>query len=71
MENRIENEITRDEFMNFFRDNEKLNLLSVDDRIEVFSTILLGTSDFKKKLFDNIFSDYCVTNLEVIEVVCD
>lgn len=61
-------EITRDGFMNFFRDNEKLNLLSPDDRIEVFCTILLGSSDFKKKIFDNIFSDYCVTNLEVIEV---
>lgn len=54
--------------MNFFRDNEKLNLLSPDDRIEVFCTILLGSSDFKKKLFDDIFSDYCITNLEVIEV---
>lgn len=60
--------MTRDDFMDFFRDNEKLNTLSVDDRIEVFSTILLGSSDFKKKLFDEIFSDYCITNLEVIEV---
>ena len=54
--------------MEFFRDNDKLNTLSVDDRIEVFSTILLGSSDFKKKLFDDIFSDYGITNLEVIEV---
>lgn len=54
--------------MKFFRDTEKLNLLSPDDRIEVFSTILLGSSDFKKKLFDDIFSDYCVSNLEVVEV---
>lgn len=59
--------ITRDQFMRFFRDNEKLNQLSVDDRIEIFSTILLGNSDFKKKLFDEIFSDYSVTHLEVIE----
>ena len=54
--------------MDFFRDNEKLSILSVDDRIEVFSTILLGSSDFKKSLFDEIFSDYGVTNLDVIEV---
>ena len=59
--------ISRDDFMHFFRDNEKLNQLSVDDRIEVFSTILLGSSDFKKKLLDEIFSDYCVTSLQVIE----
>ena len=61
-------EMTRDDFMNFFRDDEKLNELSVADRIEVFSTILLGSSDFKKKLLDEIFTDYCVTHLEVIEV---
>jgi hypothetical protein len=58
---------TRDDFMAFFRDEETLNLLSVDDRLEVFSTILLGSSDFKKKLFDDIFSDYSVTNIKVIE----
>lgn len=68
MESTNRKEITRDDFMFFFRDNEKLNLLSPDDRIEVFCTILLGSSDFKKKLFDDIFSDYCVTNLEVVEV---
>jgi len=58
---------TREQFMAFFRDDKKLNLLSPDDRIEVFSSILLGSSDFKKKLFDKIFSDYCVGNLEAIE----
>jgi hypothetical protein len=64
----MENKISRDEFMAFFRDNESLNTLSPDDRIEIFSTILLGSSDFKKPLFDEIFSDYCVENLEVVEV---
>jgi hypothetical protein len=59
---------TRDDFMNFFRDDESLNTLSPDDRIEVFSTILLGSSDFKKELFAEIFSDYCVSHLDVIEV---
>ena len=54
--------------MAFFRDDECLNTLSVEDRIEVFSYILLGSSDFKKELFDEIFSDYCVSHLDVIEV---
>ena len=63
----IATQITRDEFMAFFRDEENINTLSPDDRIEIFSTILLGNSDFKKKLFDEIFSDYCVSHLEVIE----
>jgi len=65
------NTITREDFLSFFRDDECLNTLSPDDRIEVFSTILLGSSDFKKELFDRIFSDYCVSHLDVIEVEDD
>ena len=64
----ISKEISRDDFMFFFRDCEKLNELSVDDRLEIFSTILLGSTDFKKNLFDEIFSDYGIAHLEVIEV---
>lgn len=59
--------ITREDFMNFFRDDEKLNELSVDDRIEVFCTILPGSSDFTKKLLDEILFDYSVPNLEIID----
>lgn len=59
--------LKREEFMAFFRDEESLNKLSADDRIEIFSTILLGNSDFNKKLFDDIFSDYGISHLEVIE----
>jgi hypothetical protein len=50
-----------------FRDEECLNTLSVADRKEVFSYILLGSSDFTKKLLDDILSDYCVEHLEVEE----
>ena len=53
----MDKEFTRDDFMEFFRNTDKLNQLSPDDRVEVFSTILLGSSDFKKKLFDEIFND--------------
>ncbi len=60
-------EITREDFMNFFRDEEKLNILTADDRIEIFRQILLGSDDFSKKLLDEILSDYCVDNLEIIE----
>ncbi|WP_192822018.1 hypothetical protein [Rufibacter sp. LB8] len=60
--------ITRDDFMKFFRDNEKLNELYADDRVEVFRTILVGSSDFTKNLLDEILSDYCVSNLEVIDL---
>ena len=60
--------LTKEDFMAFFRDEESLNKLSVDDRIEIFSTILLGSSDFNKKLFDDIFSDYGINHLEIIEL---
>jgi hypothetical protein len=59
--------MTRDDFMAFFRDEEFLNTLSVDDRIEVFSQILLGSSDITKKLFDDVLSDYGVYHLEVVD----
>jgi hypothetical protein len=59
--------MTRDEFMAFFRDDEFLNTLSVDDRIEVFSNILLGSSDITKKLLDDVLSDYGVYHLEVVD----
>ncbi len=60
--------ISREDFMNFFRDTEKLNELTPDDRIEIFRTILLGSSDFSKDLLNEILSDYSVSNLEVIEL---
>jgi hypothetical protein len=58
---------TPQQFMSFFRDTETLNQLSTDDRLEIFSTILPGSSDFTKELFDEILSDYCVAQLEVFE----
>lgn len=59
--------LTREDFMNFFRDDEKLNELTVDDRLEIFTTILLGSSDLTKELLDKILSDYNVDYLEIIE----
>lgn len=61
-------EMTREDFMTFFRDDEKLNLLTPDDRAEVFSQILLGGSDFTKEFLDGILSDYSVTHLEIKRV---
>ena len=60
--------ISKEDFMRFFRDTEKLNELSPDDRIEIFRTILLGSSDFSKDLIDEILADYAVDHLEVIEI---
>ena len=60
--------ITREGFMKFFRDTEKLKELTPDDRVEIFRTILLGSSDFSKDLLNEVLGDYCVDNLEVIEI---
>ena len=61
----IEN-ITPEAFMQFFRDTEKLNQLTPEDRIEIFRTVLLGSSDLTKELLNEILSDYSVNHLEVI-----
>ena len=58
----------REDFMKFFRDTEKLNELTPDDRVEIFRTILLGNSDLSKDLLNEILRDYCVDNLEIIEL---
>ncbi len=61
-------QISQQDFMRFFRDTEKLNELTPDDRIEIFRTILLGSSDFSKDLIDEILVDYAVDHLEVLEI---
>ena len=59
--------ISREDFMKFFRDTEKLNELTPDDRVEIFRTILLGSSDLTVDLLNEILGDYCADNIEVIE----
>jgi hypothetical protein len=60
--------ISKEDFMKFFRDTEKLNELTPDDRIEIFRTILLGSSDLTLDLLSEILVDYSIDNLEVIEI---
>ncbi|WP_100614562.1 hypothetical protein [Confluentibacter citreus] len=61
--------ISREDFMKFFRDTDKLNELTPDDRAEIFRTILLGSSDLTVDLLNEILGDYSVDNLEVIELI--
>ena len=53
--------------MSFFRNSEKLNELTPDDRIEIFRTILLGSSDLTKGLLTDILNDYSVENIILME----
>lgn len=53
--------------MAFFRNDEKLNQLSTDDRIEIFMSILQGSSDISKDLLVNLISDYCVSWIDIMD----
>lgn len=57
--------MTKDDFMDFFRDDEKLNTLSNDDRVEVFRTILAGSSDITVELLRDILCDYNVDDISI------
>ncbi len=59
--------ITREQFMEFFRNDDQLNTLNPADRIEIFSTIMLGSYDFTKELLEGILRDYCVEGIEIVE----
>ena len=63
--------VNREGFMWFFRDDEKLNELTPDDRMEIFRTILVGSSDITKKLLNDVISDYSVSSLKVIDIEND
>lgn len=57
----------RQDFISFFRDTEKLNTLSTDDRIEVFSSILSGGSDITTELLQGLLQDYEVDDVVVYD----
>ena len=59
----------REDFMEFFRDTDQLNKLTADDRVEIFETILTGSSDFTVELLKGILSDYSVGGIEVVEIM--
>ena len=63
---KTKNSITRQQFMDFFRDDAKLNELTPDDRVEIFSTILTGGSDLTVDLLNGILGDYCKEGVRVI-----
>lgn len=52
--------ITRQDFMHYFRDDEMLNQLTTDDRIEIFQQVLPGSSDITQELLGNLLRDYSV-----------
>lgn len=59
---------TREDFMEFFRNDETLDLLTPDDRVEIFSQIILGSMDFTKELLENVLGDYGIDIYELLEI---
>lgn len=59
--------IDRVDFMNFFRDNERLSELTTDDRIEIFKSILPGADCITTELLEDLLNDYGVENILAIE----
>lgn len=57
----------RDDFMNFLRDESKLDQLTREERTEVFRNALVGSSDFTKEVFEELFKKYGIEGLEVME----
>ncbi|MCT9244367.1 hypothetical protein KTH25_20180 [Acinetobacter baumannii] len=47
----------REHFMDFFRNDEKLEQLTPDDRIEIFLNVLLGSSDIDVKLLNELLNN--------------
>ena len=54
--------------MDFFRDDDRLNLLTNDDRLEIFTQILAGSSDITKELLDGLLSDYSIGRFKLVQV---
>ena len=55
----------RDIFMDIFRDADRLSTLSPDDRIEVFTSILLGSSDVTVELLKDVLREYSVSGIRI------
>ncbi|MEY2220254.1 hypothetical protein AB7971_17985 [Acinetobacter baumannii] len=57
----------REHFMDFFRNDEKLEQLTPDDRIEIFLNVLLGSSDIDVKLLNQLLNNYDIRNIVISE----
>ncbi len=57
----------REHFMDFFRNDEKLEQLTPDDRIEIFLNVLLGSSDIDVKLLNELLNNYDISNIVLSE----
>lgn len=63
-----EPKITREDFMEFWRSDAMPEVLTIDDRMEIFASAPVGASDITKETLDEILEEYQVNNLNIEEV---
>lgn len=57
--------ITRQEFMNAFRDEQFYNTLTVDDCRELFISSLKGSDDITISLLNELLNNYGIANIKI------
>jgi hypothetical protein len=59
--------ISREDFMSFFRDSKKIEMLSEEDKAEIASQLLLRDRNFVLKLLNNLKGNYDSSLRQLIE----
>jgi hypothetical protein len=59
--------ISREDFMSFFRDSNKIEMLSDEDKTEIASQLLMKDRNFFVKLLNNINGGYYASINQIIE----
>jgi len=62
-----ESNISKEDFMEFWRSDGMPDMLTVEDRMEIFLSAPVGSSDITKELLEKIIRGYGVENLTVIK----
>jgi len=63
--------MTAQDFMNFFRSDDFHQQMSTDDCVEVFQTVLKGSSDITPSLITELCKEYSVDNIELAKEILD
>jgi hypothetical protein len=60
-------EFNSNDFMDFFWDDEKINTVSENDKIDIFLNILNGSEDITLELLQKLLNNYSIDNIEIIQ----
>lgn len=61
------NQFDSNDFMDFFWDDEKINTVSENDKIDIFLNILNGSEDITVELLQKLLNNYSIDNIEIIQ----